>query len=95
VPIALASPRLSAIWLAPLCAPLVIVTSAALVPLGTSFNLADPDTLRSAVLWLVVEVLVVARLCLNEGSELRATRLRSRLRRGRRRSQTGASIKAA
>jgi len=91
VPIALASPRRSAIWFLPLCTPLVIVTSAALVPLSSRFNIAHPDTLRSAVLWLVLEGLVVAKLCFNERSEFRA--VRSRLRFGRRRTPTGASIK--
>jgi hypothetical protein len=63
IPIALISPRLSVIWFVPLCTPMIIVGTAALVPPSTKVQLVDPATLRSAVLWLVLEALVLVRLC--------------------------------
>jgi len=85
VPIALISPRFSAIWLLPLCTPIITVTSAAIAPLSSKVSVADPDTLRSAVLWLLLEAVVLLRLCVSD-SELRAWRVRLR-----RRSSSSAS----
>ncbi len=79
VPIALISPRFSAIWLLPLSTPIIIVTSAALAPPSRSFAVVDHGTLRSAELWLLLEAVVLVRLCLS-GSELKALRARMRLR---------------
>jgi hypothetical protein len=92
VPIALISPRLSAIWFLPFCTPMIIVGTAALVPPSTKVQLIDPGTLRSAVLWLVLEALVLVRLCLSR-SDMQA--LRARLRLGSRSSAAAASVKAA
>jgi hypothetical protein len=63
VPIALVSPRLSALWFVPVCAPLVLVISVAVVPSGASLHSVNDDTVRTAVLWLVLEAIVVWRLC--------------------------------
>jgi hypothetical protein len=79
VPIALVSPRFSALWLLPLCTPIITVTSAAIVPLSSKVSVVDPDTVRSAVLWLLLEAVVLLRLCLTD-AELRAWSVRLRLR---------------
>jgi len=79
VPIALITPRLSAIWFLPLCTPLITVTSGAIAPFSSNLQVGNDNTLRSAVLWLLLESLVLLRLCLGE-SELHTLRVRLRLR---------------
>ena len=61
VPIALVSPRFSKLWLVPACTPLIIVLSAAVFPVGSTRGV-DPLSLREAVVWLVLEAIVVGRL---------------------------------
>jgi hypothetical protein len=63
VPIALISPGLSALWFVPVCAPLVLVISEAVVPSGNSLQSANGDPARTAALWLVLEAIVIWRLC--------------------------------
>ena len=79
IPIALITPRLSAIWFLPLCTPLITVTSGAIAPFSSNLQVGNDNTLRSAVLWLLLESLVLLRLCLGE-SELHTLRVRLRLR---------------
>jgi len=79
IPIALITPRLSAIWFLPLCTPLITVTSGAIAPFSSNLQVRNDSTLRSAVLWLLLESLVLLRLCLGE-SELQTLRVRLRLR---------------
>jgi hypothetical protein len=79
VPIALISPRFSWIWLLPLCSPIITVTAAAIAPLSSRVQVVDPNTLRSAVLWLALEAVVLVRLCFSD-ADLRGMRARLRLR---------------
>jgi Glycosyltransferase family 87 len=65
VPVALASPRLSKVWLLPLCTPLIVIASEAIIPVSHQLSAHPPETLRSAVPWLLVETLVAARLVLS------------------------------
>jgi hypothetical protein len=62
VPIALASPRLSRAWLLPLCTPLIAVVSGALIPVSHKVAAYPPETLRSAVPWLLITGLIAIRL---------------------------------
>ena len=57
IALALITPRLSAIWFLPLCTPLILGIAAALV------HVSPNNTLRTAVLWLVLEIIVSIRLC--------------------------------
>jgi hypothetical protein len=79
VPVALASPRLSKAWLLPLCTPLIVVASGAIIPVGHRLAAHPAETLRSAVPWLLVEALVAARLVLS-GHRLPVPGVRVRLR---------------
>jgi Glycosyltransferase family 87 len=79
VPIALITPRLSAIWFLPLCTPLITVTWAAIEPINGNVQVGNPDTLRSAVLWLLLESVVLLGLCWHD-SELQTLRARLRFR---------------
>ena len=63
VPIALVSPSFTALWLVPVCPPLVIGIADAVVPLGRPVDGVAPDTMVRAVLWLALEAIVVWRLC--------------------------------
>jgi alpha-1,2-mannosyltransferase len=63
VPIALASPRLSAAWFIPLWTPLTTVVSAAVIPQGSSRIPFSPDTLRQAIPWLLLEALTAFVVC--------------------------------
>jgi hypothetical protein len=63
VPIALVSPRLSALWFVPVCAPLMLVISEAVVPSRNFLHSPNGDPARTAALWLVLEAIVVWRLC--------------------------------
>jgi hypothetical protein len=62
VPIALMSPRFSPLWLVPACTPLLLVISAAIVPLGHTTLLTAHEDVRSAVLWLLLEGIVLWNL---------------------------------
>jgi hypothetical protein len=62
VPIALVSPRLSKAWLLPLCTPLIVVVSGAVIPVGDRLAAHPAETLRSAVPWLLVEAAVTVHL---------------------------------
>jgi hypothetical protein len=63
IPIALASPRLSASWLIPVCAPLITVISGIIIHDSSKVQAYSPDTLRTAILWLVLEALSATVLC--------------------------------
>jgi hypothetical protein len=63
VPIALVSPRFSKLWLVPVCTPLIVAISAAVVPLGSSKGLDRQLSVREAVLWLVLEAIIGYRVC--------------------------------
>jgi hypothetical protein len=62
VPIALVSPRFSPLWLAPACTPLITGIADALISKRGPIHGVSPDTV-SAALWLVLEVVVIWRLC--------------------------------
>lgn len=62
VPVALASPRLSKIWLLPLCTPLLVVASGAIIPVGNTLAAHPSETLRTAIPWLIVEAAVAMAL---------------------------------
>jgi hypothetical protein len=87
VPIALASPRLSAAWFIPLCTPLTTVASAAIIPQGSSRVPFSPETLRQAIPWLLLEALTAFVVCTTP--ERRAA-LRARLRHPRVAASRGA-----
>ena len=63
IPIALASPRLSGLWMLPLLSPLVESISRGIVPDSTRVQAYSPNALRGAVLWLVLEAIVAVWLC--------------------------------
>ena len=63
VPIALVSPRLSPLWFLPTCTPLIGVTLAALFPTGHAAGAFNPVTVRGAGVWLLVEAVIVVRVC--------------------------------
>jgi Glycosyltransferase family 87 len=60
IPIALRSPKLSALWFLPLTAPLLIAALAATVLQGDSA--LHPATLRNAVAWVLIEATVAVSL---------------------------------
>ena len=62
VPIALASPRLSKAWLLPLCTPLIVVVSGAIVPVSHRVAAYPPETLRAALPWLLITAVVAVHL---------------------------------
>lgn len=62
VPVALASPRLSKLWLLPLSTPLLVVLSSAVIPVSHRLAAHPPETLRAAVPWLLVEAAVAIAL---------------------------------
>jgi hypothetical protein len=62
VPIALVSPRLSALWLVPACSPLVVVISAMIVPISSGAQFGAHPDIRSALMWLIIESVVVWRV---------------------------------
>ncbi|MFZ0042387.1 MAG: glycosyltransferase family 87 protein, partial [Solirubrobacteraceae bacterium] len=63
VPIALATPELSWLWLAPLAAPVVRIFSLALAPAGHTTQAYSPDALRTALPWIAVQAIVAVYLC--------------------------------
>ncbi len=63
VPIALLSPRFSAMWFVPLSTPLLVVLSALVVPLSHGLAGSSTQTIRDAIAWIAVEALVVGKLC--------------------------------
>ena len=87
VPIALVSPRLSPAWFIPLWAPVATLISAAIVPQGSSRIPFSPDTLRTAIPWLVLEAMTGFVVCTTP--EQRAA-MRVRLRRRPRMSGSSA-----
>jgi hypothetical protein len=62
VPIALASPRFSGLWLGPLVAPLVSLLSYAVIQDSHKVQAASPNALRSAIPYLVLQLLIGAVL---------------------------------
>lgn len=62
IPIAMASPRLSRVWLIPLLVPIVEVVSF-LIPSGRADQPFSPNLLRAAGPWLLVELLLGFVLC--------------------------------
>jgi Glycosyltransferase family 87 len=87
VPIALVSPRFSKLWLVPVCTPLLVAISAAVVPLGST-RAVDTHSLREAALWLVLEAIVGYRVCRGDraGATLGVARWVRSARAGRRSS---------
>jgi hypothetical protein len=83
----LASPRLSAAWLIPLCTPLTTVAAAAMIPQGSTRIPFSPDTLRQAIPWLLLQALIAFVVCTTP--ERRAA-LRARLRHPRVAASRGA-----
>jgi hypothetical protein len=79
IPVALASPRLSRIWLLPLCPPVIVVASAAIFPIGNVVGPHPVETLRSAIPCLLIEAVITGRLLLSDG-QLSAFRDRLRAR---------------
>jgi hypothetical protein len=73
VPIALIAPRFSLLWLLPLSTPLLNTTSYALFPHTEKVQVTDT---RAAVLWLVLEIPILLKLC---GPSRRLSALRRRL----------------
>jgi hypothetical protein len=71
IPIALRSPRLSALWFLPLTAPLLVAGLAATVV--RSDSALHPATLRNAVAWIVIEATVAVSLYISP-ADLRALR---------------------
>jgi hypothetical protein len=63
IPIALISPRLSALWFVPCCSPLILAVADAVAPIPAATAGTSHATIRSAVLWLVIEGIVTWRLC--------------------------------
>jgi hypothetical protein len=78
VPIALASPRISALWFVPLSSPLLVLLSTAVVPLSHAAAGSSGQTVRAAVVWLLLEAVVGIWLCVDPASS-RALHLRSPL----------------
>ncbi len=62
VPIALISPRLSPLWLLPLCTPLLVIVSGALIPVSQRLAAHPPETLRTAIPWLLVQGVLLTKL---------------------------------
>ncbi len=58
IPVALASPRLSALWLAPLASPLLVALSRLAIPDSPVLRPDSPDALRQALIWLALEAVV-------------------------------------
>ena len=82
VPIALISPRLSALWFLPCATPLIRALTQAIAPMPAAAAGTSHATIRAAVLWLVLEAIVAWRLC-RFGAEASPSRerLAARLRR--------------
>ncbi len=78
VPIALVSPRYSALWLVPLSAPILFTVSAVLAPTGHARLAATGHDPRMAVITLVLEGVVVLRLCRSGAPRTRVAHGRGR-----------------
>jgi hypothetical protein len=76
VPIALISPRLSALWFVPCCSPLILAVTDLVAPISPSAAGTAHATIRSAVLWLLLEAIVVWRLCRAGAREVATTPVR-------------------
>jgi hypothetical protein len=63
VPIALASPRFSGLWLAPLCTPLILVIGEAVSRTPHTVGASNAASVRAAIVWLMLQALVTVRLC--------------------------------
>jgi hypothetical protein len=63
VPVALASPGLSRLWLAPLASPLLVQASRAFVSDSRVAQANSPNGLRQALSWLLLEAIVGVWLC--------------------------------
>jgi hypothetical protein len=74
VPIALVSPRLSPIWFLPMLSPVFLGIAAAVVPVSTH------NTMRQAVMWVVIEVVLAAKVCWPAGSGAQSWRWVAKLR---------------
>jgi hypothetical protein len=80
VPIALISPRLSPLWFVPCCSPLILAVMAAVAPISSAAAGTAHATIRSAVVWLVLEAIVTWRLC-RAGEATERARAAARVRR--------------
>jgi hypothetical protein len=63
VPIALCSPQLSALWLAPLIASTLWIGSTAIIKDSGHAQAASPNALRAAVIYLVLQLVIGFVLC--------------------------------
>ncbi|MGA9857243.1 MAG: glycosyltransferase family 87 protein [Solirubrobacteraceae bacterium] len=63
IPIALAAPRLSGLWMLPLLSPLVESISRGIIPDSHRVQAYSPNALRGALLWLALEAIVALWLC--------------------------------
>lgn len=63
VPVALASPGFSRLWLAPLASPLLVEVSRAFIGDSRVAQANSPNGLRQALSWLLLEAIVGAYLC--------------------------------
>jgi hypothetical protein len=74
IPVALVSPRLSKLWLLPMCTPLLTVASTLVIPPGSDSGPHPVETLRTAVPWLVIEAIITANVLL-PGAGLRFSKV--------------------
>jgi hypothetical protein len=77
VPVALASPQLSKLWLAPMAAPVMTAISRAFVADTHRLQAYSPNGLRQALSWLAIELIVAVYLCTSPESRA-AVRTRAR-----------------
>ena len=63
IPIALISPTVSGLWMLPVAQPFLLAVSATIVPLGNGPVGSAGDTVHGAVVWLVLEAVLLYRLC--------------------------------
>jgi alpha-1,2-mannosyltransferase len=77
VPIALVSPRLSPLWFLPTCTPLLMAISLVVFPTDPSAGATNPVTQRAAVVWLILEALIITQLCWPEVVRLPTRRRRA------------------
>ena len=92
VPIALASPRASRLWLLPLVSPLVDALTSALVPDARHLTPDSPSALRDALLWLIIQAICAVWLCTTESQRAAwAARPAQRVPGRRRRRRAGAA----
>jgi hypothetical protein len=73
IPIALRSPKLSALWFVPLTTPMVVAGSGLILPFSNKVDPTRPDTLRNAIAWVLIEAVVALSFYVSP-ADLRALR---------------------